>query len=166
MLCHLVSGTGRVPGCLAVLTCCDLAAWHTSQIRLLRFQLVSKMGTDIVTFDQCNAAKYSQRGEELGLLVHGHDGGYKRWSYKNSLAHCQQLGELTVVAGEFAFSELVSCRRASNSDLLNVPGAWVFSMCPCPHCCRSQILALVRSMYFTVCAFKARGVRSIRANLG
>ena len=103
---------------------------------------------------------------KLGLLVHGHNGGYKCSRYKKKVAHCQQVEELTVIEGQFGILQLVLCRRASDGNLVNVPGAWVFSICRCPHCCRSQIVALVMSLYLAACAFKAGGVRRICANLG
>ena len=103
---------------------------------------------------------------ELGLVVHGHHGCYDRLRYENTLAPCPQVEELTVLEGQLGISELVTCRRASNGNLVNVPGRWVFSICHRRHCYQSEVFALKMSLYSTVCAFKAWGVWGIGANLG
>ena len=102
---------------------------------------------------------------ELRLLVHSHNGCYERTRYKHKFTHCRQVEELTVSEGQLCTSELVSCLRALNGNLVDVPGAWVFPICRCPYCCRIQILAPVMSVYSMGCAFKARGVRHVWANL-
>ena len=42
---------------------------------------------------------------------------------------------------------------------------WVFSMGRYPHSCRSQILALIVSVYSTVCIFETRRVPCVWSNL-
>ena len=120
---------------------------------------MSKMGTDIVLFHRCHGAKYPLLAIELGLVGHGHNGGYELPRYQNTFSHFLQVEELAFVEGQLGVSEFVSCRRAADGDLVNVRGAWVFSKYCCPQCCGSQILALVMSVYLMVCAFQARGVR-------
>ena len=87
------------------------------------------MGTDIVAFYQCHGLKYSRMAVKLGLVVHGHNGGYERSRYKHTFAHCRQVEELTVMEGQLGVLEFMSCRRASNGDLIYMPGTWVFSIC-------------------------------------
>ena len=65
---------------------------------------------------------------KLGLLVHGHNRGDNPSRYRHMLAHSQQVKELTIIEGQLGVSELVSCRRASNGDPVDVSRTWVLDM--------------------------------------
>ena len=127
--------------------------------------IMLKMGTDVITFYQCHGAKYSRMAVKLGLVPHGHNLGDERTTYKHTLAHCQQVEELTIIEGQLGVSKMVSCRRPWNSNLIHVSGMWVFSIC-CPHVSQSQVLTLIVFLYSTVCAFKMRSLRCVPCNLG
>ena len=92
-----------------------------------------KMGTEVIAFDQCHGVNYSRIAIKLGLVAHGQNQDDERSRYKHTLAHCQQVEELTTIKGQLGVSELVLCRRASNGDLVDVSRTWVFSICCCPH---------------------------------
>ena len=83
---------------------------------------MSKMGTDTVAFYQCHGANHFRMAVKLGLVVHRHNGGDERSRYKHTFAHCRQVEKHTVVEGQLGVSELVSCRRASDGDLIDMPG--------------------------------------------
>ena len=74
------------------------------------------------------------------------------------------MEELIIIEGQLGVLELVSCRRASNCDFLDLSRTWILSICCCPHSCRRQILTLVVSVHSTVCTLKTRRVRFIRSN--
>ena len=128
--------------------------------------VMSKMRTALIALDQRHGAKYSRSSLKLGLVVHGHNRGDESWRYKHTLAHCQQMEELTITEIQLGVSEVVLCRRASNRDLVHVSPTWVFWICCCPESCRSQILTLMVLVYSTVCTFKTRRVWCVWSNFG
>ena len=67
-------------------------------------------------------------------MVHGHDRRHERSGYKNMFAHRGQVEELTIIKGQLGVSELMSCRRASNGDLIDVSRTWIFLIRRRPHC--------------------------------
>ena len=81
-------------------------------------------------------------------------------------AHSLQMEELTIIEQQLGVSELVSCRRASNQNFVDVSCTWVFSVGCCPHGGRSQILTMIVSVYSTVCTFETRRVRCVQSDLG
>ena len=85
--------------------------------------VISKMETDVVGFDQCHILKYSPMAVELGLVTHGGDGCHERPGYKNALSDYGQVEDLTVVKGRFGVLEMMLCRRGSSGDLLDVTSA-------------------------------------------
>ena len=155
-------GSG-LPGSVDKQRCSRLTHIATQDATL---HVMSKMGTDIVACYQCHGAKYFRIAVTLRLVVHGHNGGDERWWYKHTFGHCRQLEELTVVGGQLGVSELVSCRRASDGDLINMPGTWIFPICRCPHCFRSQILAKVVSVYSRCVPLRQEGYGIFRPTLG
>ena len=50
---------------------------------------------------------------------------------KHTLAHCQQIEELTAIEGQRGVSELVSCCSASGRDFADVSRTSVFSIGRC-----------------------------------
>ena len=80
-------------------------------------------------------------------------------------AHRGQMEEFPIIEGQLGISELVSSRRTSNSNFVDVLRPWVFSIGCCPYSCRSQVFALIMSMYSSVHAFKTRRVRRGQPNL-
>ena len=128
--------------------------------------VMSKMRADVIRFHHRHGTKSSRMAVKLGLVVHGHNPGDNRPRYKHTLAHCPQIEELTIIEGQLGVSQLVSCRRASNRDLIDVSRTWVFSICFCPHSCRSEILTLMVLVYATLCTFKTRRVWCVWSNFG
>ena len=75
------------------------------------------------------------------------------------------MEELTIIKGQLGIMELVSCRRASNRDFVDVSRTWVFSIGRYLLSCRTQILALIVSVYSTVCTFKTGPAPCVQSNL-
>ena len=102
---------------------------------------------------------------ELRLVIHSHKRRNQRSGDKHTFAHCRQMEEFAIIEGQLGISKMVSCRRASNRDFVDVLRPWVLSMGCRPHSCRSQVFALIMSMYSAVCTLKTRRVRRVRPNL-
>ena len=102
---------------------------------------------------------------ELRLVTHGHNRRHQFSRDKHTFAHRRQMEEFAIIEGQLGIAKLVLCRRASNHDFVDVLCPWVFSIGCCPHSCRSQVFALIMSMYSAVRTFKTRTVRSVRPNL-
>ena len=94
-----------------------------------------KMRTNVVVLDQRHGSKYSRVAVELRLVVHRHNSANKRSEDKHKLAYCRQMEYLAIIKGQLGILELVSCRRASNRDFVDVSRTWVFSIGCCPHSC-------------------------------
>ena len=107
-----------------------------------------------MALDQCHGWKYSRMDIELRLVIQSHNPGHKRSRDRHTLAHRRQMEEFAIIEGQLGIAELVSCRRASNRDFVDVSRTWVFSIGCCPHSCRSQILALIVSVHSAVYTFK------------
>ena len=67
------------------------------------------------------------------------------------------MEEFAIIEGQAGISKLVSCRRASNRDFVDVLRPWVLSIGCRPRSCRSQVFALIMSMYSAVCTLKTQG---------
>ena len=102
---------------------------------------------------------------EFLLVIHSHNQRNQCSRDKHTFAHRPQMEEFAILEGQLGISRLVSCRRASNRDFVDVLRPWVFSIGCCPHSCRSQVFALIMSMYSAVRTFKTRRVRRVRPKL-
>ena len=102
---------------------------------------------------------------ELRLVIHSHNRCNQCSRDKHAFAHRRQMEEFAIIEGQLGISKLESCRRASNRDFVDVLRPLVFSIGCCPHSCRSQVLALIMSMYSAVRTFRTRRVRRVRPNL-
>ena len=101
---------------------------------------------------------------ELRLVIHGHNRRHQCSRDKHTFAHRRQMEEFAIIEGQLGIAKLVSCRRASHRDFVDVRRTWVFSIGCCQHSCRSQVFALIMSMYPAVCTLKTRRVRRVRPN--
>ena len=102
---------------------------------------------------------------ELRLVIHSHNRRNQRLRKKHTFAHHRRMEEFAIIEGQLDISKLVSCRRASNRDFVDVLRPWVFPIGCCPHSCRSQVFALIMSMYLAVRTFKTPRVRRARRAL-
>ena len=101
---------------------------------------------------------------ELRLVLHGHNLRHQCSRHKHTFAHRRQMEECAIMEAQLGIAKLVSCRRASNRNFVDVLRTWVFSIGRCPHSCRSQVFALIMSMYSAMGTFKTRWVRRVRPN--
>ena len=101
---------------------------------------------------------------ELRLVIHSHNPRNQRSGNKHTFAHHRQMEEFAIIEGQLGISKLVSCRRASNCDFVDVFRPGVLPIGCRPHSCRSQVFALIMSMYSAVCTLKTRRVRRVRPN--
>ena len=102
---------------------------------------------------------------ELQLVIHSHNRRNQCSREKHTFAHRRQMEEFAIIEGQLGISKLVSCRRASIRDFVDVRRPWVFSIGCCPHSCRSPVFALIMLMYSAVRTFKTRRVRRNGPNL-
>ena len=102
---------------------------------------------------------------EFRLVIHSHNRRNQRSGDKYTFAHRRQIKEFAIIEGQLGISKLVSCRRDSDRDFVDVLRPWVLSIGCRPHSCRSQVFALIMSMYSAVCTLKTRRVRRVRPNL-
>ena len=102
---------------------------------------------------------------ELRPVIHSHNRRNQCSRDKHTFAHRRQMEEFAIIQGQIGIANLVSCRRASNRNFVDVLRPWVFSIGCCPHSCRSQVFALIMSMYSAVRTFKTQRVRRVRPNL-
>ena len=102
---------------------------------------------------------------ELRLVIHSHNRRNVLSGDKHTFAHRRQMEEFAIIERQLGISKLVSCRRASNRDFVDVLRTWVLSIGCRPHSFRSQVFALIMSMYSAVCTLKTRRVRRVRPNL-
>ena len=93
---------------------------------------------------------------ELRLAIHSHNRRHQCSRDKHTFAHRRQMEEFAIIEGQLGIAKLVSCPRASNRDFVDVLRTWVFSIGRCPHSCRSQVFALIMSMYSAMRTFKTR----------
>ena len=98
---------------------------------------------------------------ELRLVIHSHNRRNQRSGDKHTFAHRRQMEEFAIIEGQLGISKLVSCRRASNRDFVDVFRPGVLPIGCRPHSCRSQFFALIMSMYSAMCTLKTRRVRRV-----
>ena len=96
---------------------------------------MSDVRTNIVALDQYHGSKYTRMAIELRLVIHSQNQGHEWSKDKHILAHHQQMEEFAIIGGQLGIAELVSCRRASNRDFVDVLRTWVFPIGCCPHSC-------------------------------
>ena len=65
---------------------------------------------------------------ELRLVIHSHNRRNQRSGDKHTFAHRRQMEEFAIIEGQLGISKLVSCRRASNRDFVDVLRPWVLSI--------------------------------------
>ena len=72
---------------------------------------------------------------ELRLVIHSQNRRKQCSRDKHTFAHRQQMEEFAIMEGQLGIWKLVSCRRASNRDFVDVLRPWVFSIGCCSHSC-------------------------------
>ena len=131
----------------------------------LSLDVVSEVQTNLVALNQGHGSKDTRMAIELRLVIHGHNRRHQCSGDKHTLAHRRQMEESAIIEEQLGIAKLVSCRRASNRNFVDVLRTLVFSIGCRPHSCQSQIFALIMSMYLAVRTFKTRWVRRVRPNL-